>query len=866
MEINEIKAEKPAPSLSSGKIIRKVETGAPLSHSEFETASYIHRRHKDTRPTKPFWGSSNYQRFVVSLLHSSHYEGLIMVAVKNGRKVPVHIAYTAKAIEGLELKVIKNFFQVKNLDLSIRNKVQFWLEKMYASQSKGDNMFANQGQVAIAEIRKQGEKIGIAFPDIYFSWEQTTLLKHLKSKPFLVELKGAPAPIRLELEATLDADPNNPLLAATIATDESEALELLVAGAQEHVLRQLDTETFLNKAKQGLGAYFKPHLQALIKKEGRIIKSLQLHHEFRTVKKRLVIANQNVRVPIIDLTERIPFRYSLTLKPHPQRGILASLFLIEQLKTEFEEGFNTVFSQKINYEEILSDLNGKPTELLKTYMAPIFAERGREIADLEIKLETDYRLKEFHEIKEQVIRCNIENTYVDILVDLKLRLVDEARWINSGKTDIDQIIQEKLSHHVTNHISNTTFPHLITKDNWKEPIYTSIKEETEDLGFELLHMVVLPKTWWDTWQLKGTSFTIGEQEEFVTQLMGGTVRLKAEINCLQPDLSELSRFIHLNEDFQQELKEATLQAIRETLFQLYPQEFYLNFNSTEDRHITPVKEQLEESIAKTLRTKFNISESTINLIPLDTPITQRLRNLKSQLHPFEFGFPGHDFSIAGKFSITELNFTNQGWQAFYNHHNLALENESTDAALKEITEHLQDFMVEKLTFFLGSNWDGLIDRNLRTELWTMFNEAAEMIQSVFGLEMKVTIFKPLTPIETQMKEYQLQQEWGMFQQQYEMIQRTAGEQNKQQEAELHAIGGALTKNIASPEFTDETYKQLNARRNSLIERLMGNPAPVISKFQENGSGHTTASDLSEDIATDKPGTLKKTVQRRRTKT
>ncbi len=387
--------------------------------------------------------------------------------------------------------------------------------------------------------------------------------------------------------------------------------------------------------------------------------------------------------------------------------------------------------------ELSGDYEDDITDILKR----LIKQDGRKIGFLSIEPIIPAAPIEFLDMDEEEnytdIKCRILEYPDPITVKNKLQLdlANVGKHIASKVTDIKVWVKEKLERIIREELFNAKYINILLEfDPIKKKIEEKMKEEAVKIGYDIKQIVTVPDL--EPLKLK-ENFTIDTSERntiFQTIIPNVKVKLRIIITARIDDLNDekVKKLLNQRLDIKKLMAESVENETAQIIHNIDPQRYYMRFSYSSNKGEKTVESEIKEKIETVLINDYKANIINIVCKMLETDITERLKELQSEMCAFEIEFTpfssGEKVRFKGRFQVDAID--ENGWDKFQMR-NYGIE-EIKIYLVEKIQESLKTLPIETLTY-----------KSLE-ELTILENAvnimANKLILEQFGLHIKITNF------------------------------------------------------------------------------------------------------------------------------
>ncbi len=413
------------------------------------------------------------------------------------------------------------------------------------------------------------------------------------------------------------------------------------------------------------------------------------------------------------------------------KKIIRSQIKKEMLETIALDDF--IGSFDLVKEKVTSSLN-KVLEKEGRYISHLLIESENLVTDSEREFILD----------EYIVGCKLKDSSINITHNLILTLDDLGKYKSSTIKDLDKWVKGKLNSITKNVLFGKTYLDLIlshgegTSKFDGDGIKDQMELEAGKIGFKVQQLISIPKVK-PLELMDGFSFDVGEKAELSTINTRIKIKLIVSVSGRIMDLRKIEKYINPNIDITAKMKEKVLQSVKQVIDKIEPERYYIRFKYADQTlgDSRSVEAELIDVISKGLKKEFHASELVIPPKPLDTDITVRFAELKSQFCKFSFKtFP---FREGGQGETVKFNVMYQienvhpnGWHQFQSKKFNSIE-EEIDQISTLLKEHLRNTLstIKSEEIIYKTH----IDVNKLTQIANL--QLTPIISKTFGLIIKI---------------------------------------------------------------------------------------------------------------------------------
>lgn len=413
----------------------------------------------------------------------------------------------------------------------------------------------------------------------------------------------------------------------------------------------------------------------------------------------------------------------------------------------------TILSKEITLNDLLSEPN-KVKRKLTEKLSSALEEKGRIVGHFSYSLSDDILEmdKEFH-LSNFDVECKLKDSNIVITHDLLLKINNHSKFHNSGITNIEPWVKDKLNSITLNALFGKDYIDLILSfnddsGNLKDHgIKEAMNKAADQIGFEVNQLISIPKVE-PLELLSGFNLSVGKNENFSTRDSRIKVKLEVKVRGRIRDLTKIRKYISPNINIKDKLKEHILEELTRIIDHIEPERFYMRFKFAGENDKLSVEEQIRSEVKKMLQEEFFASEISVLPKTVHTNITQRFEALQNEFHSFILetfpmgeGGRGSKNTFKVKYQINSVD--ENGWHRFQ-----SKQFETVEKTISQINELLLDSLKNTFSLLRGKEISYKSHIALQKVMKIANYQSNPLIKKTFGLVIEiVSITREATIIE-----------------------------------------------------------------------------------------------------------------------
>ena len=706
---------------------------------------------KEKAPTINFSLKKKY--FLISLRNYEKIKGPSYWLKDSTRQaINLHTRFEIRAISGKEGLLVKGLYRPKLTTLEVLNSlIVEWIEEYLQKEGYPSiSTFYNwQGNIQ-REIENRALKIGLKlefeiYPEIEPQLEDIPAnfdKIHLRIGDYdrLLEISVSSSLAILEshkMNAILQFKERNELVAYTKS--------LII----EFFSKEVFAKSFFLHLEEEVVEKCKVYVDRELKSRGRRLSKLTIGHAYQHDLSPIEIKTDFFPVRVKGFDNQILIGFETELKVIEEKDKIVNAILSLDKNVDLEKLLKKIIS------EYLSENKVKIDYLITNFHDQLKLDLFKEI---DTKIESEGRKLSFLTLQENFVKLIPSiPPVIEHAVQFKPKSINETITIHNNVqltiSDLSKVLSNKISN-IENWVKfqlDDIIPRLFFKVDYVDLILDLCEDENKAqeshekeiekalntralaIGFKVSHYTGLPDESIKKLQ-SGFHITL-EDEGMVNFRMknNSQVSLDVDLTGRIPDLSQVKSHLNPSLDILTKIREAIFNSVKGVLIKYYPVAIYTKFDL--------VKTELVEKIKKDVIHKFYIADSHIEVIPIETAIIKRLKELTKKIHTFSLEvIPAVqnaervtydvDFEILGPDTQNETS-----WITFEKR--LYSSEEEEIGQIKHVMRHTLNEILKKVPPKKMREQISFISPEIRERV---FKPIVQEIRRSFGLDIQLKIY------------------------------------------------------------------------------------------------------------------------------
>jgi hypothetical protein len=441
---------------------------------------------------------------------------------------------------------------------------------------------------------------------------------------------------------------------------------------------------------------------------------------------------------------------------------LASGWLISLVKITKEE-IKKYLLERTTISQFYYELKDTIRNGLVKHLDSVLREKGRRVGYLYLdsqQVSSSPVPKELVEI-QSTVDCRVQKYAGLVSVENTLQMLpqDVRRYISAQSPNLKAWVENKLERIIKPLLLDKKYVNILLDFHKEsEEIRRAMQVEAESIGYEVQHIVSLPKLEHLTLK-ENLEIRDGKDREFSTNAASIKVKLSTTANIKFENFEKIEDYlVKIDEENQlvsrsvREIKDLIIDTInsttREILRTVDPERFYMRYYESATGEKS-VEQELVEAISKAIEERFGAKVLRVVPIPEQTDIVDYLQRLMGMVGSFQCEVPsltgGDPVKFQGDFKILAIE---QGsWYIF-------------QSAFQSMRESQQELLQELEA--LKEDYSNVIDlgdvEDSREELQKISQRIRTIENEIFGMDnIKISIEKSvnakLTTADSQLLRY-----------------------------------------------------------------------------------------------------------------